>query len=200
MEVTTFSEKRNKQESPPAWTQEAYRLPRSKCSLCWWGGTPSSHVGGGYSIQSWWGVPHPFMVGGGGTPSSHGGGYPIHSWLVGGVPHPFMVGGGVPHPVMVGGTPSSHGGVPPTIQTWLGYPPPPTMQTWLGYPSPPPPHHPDLAGVPPSNHPELSGVPPPPPSRPGWGITSPPPQMLTDRHQWKQYLPVVLRRRAVKIM
>ena len=44
-----------KQESPPAWTQEAYRPPRSKCSLCWWGGgTPSSHGG----------VPHSVMVGG----------------------------------------------------------------------------------------------------------------------------------------
>ena len=34
-----------KQESPPVWTQEAYRPPHSKCSLCWWGGTPSSHGG-----------------------------------------------------------------------------------------------------------------------------------------------------------
>ena len=24
-----------KQENPPAWTQEAYRPPRSKCLLCW---------------------------------------------------------------------------------------------------------------------------------------------------------------------
>ena len=39
-----------RQESPPAWTQEAYRPPRSKCSLCWsvsWWGR-----GGGYPIQS----------------------------------------------------------------------------------------------------------------------------------------------------
>ena len=176
--------------------QEAYRPLHSKWGE---GGTPSSH-GGGYPIQSWWGVPHPVMVGGypgypppsrpgpggtpnhpdlaqgvpptiqtqpGGTPSSHGGGYPIKSWW--GVPHPVMVGGtlgtphhpdlaqgvpptiqtsprgypqpsrpnqGAPHLVMVGGTPSSHGGgvpppsrpgpggVPPTIQPWLGYPPP----------------------------------------------------------------------------
>ena len=80
---------------------------------------------------------------------------------------------GVPHPVMVGGTPSSHGhsdlargvpwvpphhidlaGVHPTIQTWLGYPPPPS-RPGRGVPQVPP-HHSDLAGV-------------PPPSRPGWG-------------------------------
>ena len=67
-------ERDRKQESPPAWTQEAYRLPRSKCSLCWGGGTPSSHGGGGYPIQSWWwgGLPHPVMV--------VGGAYPIQSW------------------------------------------------------------------------------------------------------------------------
>ena len=117
------------------------------------GGTPSSH-GGGYLIQSWWGVPKPVMVG---------------------VPHPVMVGVPPHHQDL--------DGVPP-IQTWMGYPPPsrtglctPTIQTWLGYP-----HHPGLARVPPSSsrpgqgtphHPDLAGVPPtiqtwlgyPPPSR-----------------------------------
>ena len=116
----------NEQESPPAWTQEAYRRPRSKCSLCWWGG-------GGYPIQSWWGR---------GTPSSHGGGYPGYTPL-----HPDLA--GVPPP------PSRPGrGTPPTIKTCLGYPPtldlagvppyhqdlarvPPTPdQTWQGYPPP----------------------------------------------------------------
>ena len=65
-----------KQESPPAWTQEAYRPPRSKCLLCWCGGGRVPHpVMGGY--------PNPVMVGVG-TPSSHGGGYPlptIKTWL-----------------------------------------------------------------------------------------------------------------------
>ena len=141
-------------ESPPAWMQEAYCPPRSKCSLCRWGG--------GYPIQSWWGVPHAVMVGG----------YSIQSWW--GVPHPVIV---------VGGTPSSHGGgvpwVPSTIYTWLGVPHPvmvggtwgpPTIQTWLGYPP-----HPDLAGVPPT--PDLAGRVPPTPD-PGWGT----PPASVDRH------------------
>ena len=114
--------------------QEAYRPPRSKCSLCWWGGTPSSH-GRGYPIQSWWGS----------TPSRPG-------WRV--------IWGTHHHPDLAGGYPR----VPTTIQTWLGVPQgtphhsdlpppsrpdwgtPPTIQIWLGYPHP---HHPDLAGVPP---------------------------------------------------
>ena len=88
-----------------------------------------------------------------------------------------------------GGTPGTPhhpdlAGVPPTIQTWLGYPPPPsrpvwgtphprlgmgyppTTQTWLGY-SPPPPSRP------------ICGYPPPPPRH---GMEYPQPQMLTDRH------------------
>ena len=82
------------------WTQEAYRLPRSKCSLCWWwwwwwlgGGTPSSHGGGGYPIHS-----------------CGGGGYPIQSWWGDGVPPPSRPGKRYP---------------PPTIHTWDGVPPPP---------------------------------------------------------------------------
>ena len=63
---------------------------------------------------------------------------------------------------------------------------------------------------PPSPSPSPLPLPPPPspsPSSPvqGWislsknltPWTPPPPQMLTDRHLWKQYLPVVLRTRAV---
>ena len=98
-----------KQESPPAWTQEAYRRPCSKCSLCWWGGTPSSHGRG---------VPHPVMVGG--TPSSHGGGTqgtrqtPDLGW---GTPPTIRPGMGYP-----------------TIQTWDGVPP---HQTWNGVTLPP---------------------------------------------------------------
>ena len=65
-----------KQESPPVWTQEAYRPPRSKCSLLLFyprGGT------------------HPDLAGGGrgGTPSCPGqGGTPVLSW--GGYPIPRM--------------------------------------------------------------------------------------------------------------
>ena len=135
----TTIETKNEQENPPAWTQEAYCLPRSKCSLCWWGGG---------------GVPHPVMMLGG-TPSSHGGG---------GVPHPVMVGGypsrhgqrGYPHhPDLARGysPPSRPGmGTPPTIQTWDGYPP---HHPDLGTPN-----HPDLGwGIP---YPDLGwGTPPP---------------------------------------
>ena len=154
------------------------------------GGTPSTYSGGraGYPIQSWWGVPHPVMVGG--TPSSHG---------EGGTPSSHSGGGSTL------GTPTiqTWPGVPPTIQTWpggftLGTP---TIQTWLrgtlGTP-----HHPDLAGgftpgtppttqmaggyPPPSrpgwgtpHHPDLTGV-PPPPSRLDWS-TPPPVEVWTDK-------------------
>ena len=126
------------QESPPAWTQEAHRLPRSKCSLCWRGWE-------GYPIQSWMG----------GTPSSLGcGGYPIQSWMGRGTPS--SLGQGLPHPVLDRGVPhvmildggtslSSGWGTP--IQTWDGVIPiqiwdevPPSagwgtpIQTWDGVP------------------------------------------------------------------
>ena len=148
-----------RQESPPAWTQEACSPPAC-CSG--WGYPPSWH---------WMRVPHPVLTEGV-TPSSPDRGYPytvltgtvspsspnggvqpsspsiwgstpilswwrstpIQSWQ--GVPHPVLT--GVPHLVLMGGTP---------IQPWhrgtLGYP---TSQ--MGYPS----HWPDW--VPP--HPRLA--------------------------------------------
>ena len=122
-----------KQESPPAWTQEAYRPPCSEYSFCCptrvpppgggtWpgypprgvpdpgtpprGGTWLGYPPGGYltRVHPPWGVPDP------GTPL--------------GVPDPGPP-GGVPDP----GTPPSPGGVPdpgtplPRGGTWLGYPP-----------------------------------------------------------------------------
>ena len=103
------------QESPPAWTQEAYRPLRSKCSLCCWGR----------------GVPHPVMVGGGVTLSSHGGGrVPIQFWWGGVPPH---------HPDLAWGYP---------IQSWWG-------DILRGTP-----HHPDLAGVPPPPSRPGMGYPP----------------------------------------
>ena len=73
-----------KQESPLAWTQEAYRPTLSKCSLCcsvsWWGwgGYPIPGPGWGV-LHPRWGVPPPWP--GMGYPSSRPGvGYPPISW------------------------------------------------------------------------------------------------------------------------
>ena len=86
------------QESPPAWTQEAYRPPCSECSLCW-------SVGGGTPLRSrGWGERYP-IPGPGGVPCPRSGGYPV--------PCP----GGYPIP---GGYLAR---VPP-CKTWDGVPPP----------------------------------------------------------------------------
>ena len=143
--------KLREQESPPAWTQEAYQPPRSKYTLCCScpggggtpGGCPPARGGtpggclparGVYPRQAhpavgvpWVGAP---LLGGvpqvGAPPA---GGYP--GWVLPcrGVPR-----AGTP---LLDGVPPHHqlDGVPPTI-SWMGYPPP---------------HH------------ELDGVPPPPP-------------------------------------
>ena len=109
-----------KQESPPAWTQEAYRPPRSKCSLCW-------SVLGGYPVPCLGGYPIPGL-----------GGYPISGPR--GVPHPRS--GGVPHPRSRGlSTQSRHGMGYPPGQTWDGVPPRQDLgwgtpsQTWDGVPT-----------------------------------------------------------------
>ena len=93
--------------------QEAHHLPRSKCSLCWWGegGVPHPVMNGRYPIQSWTGgVPQDTPLSqvwlGGGTPSSLG-------------LHPFCWWGGYP-------------GIPPSW-SWMGYLPPPISR--MGYPS-----------------------------------------------------------------
>ena len=118
-----------------------------------WGATPSTHGGGGYSIQSWWGG-YPIQSWWGGYPIIMVGGYPptIQTWPMG------------PHPVM--------GGYPPTIRPGMGYPPP-TIRPGMGDGVPPPttirpgmghplPHHPDL-GYPPPTIQTWDGAPPPPP-------------------------------------
>ena len=120
----------HQQESPPAWTQEAYRLPCSKCSLCCSkGGTPS---------QVWGGLPHPMV---GGTPLPH----PRSK----GVPHPRV---GVPHPRSRDPIPGWRG-VPSHVLMWsVPWVPPPSRPSQGGTPgttpSSPPgwgtPHHPDL--------------------------------------------------------
>ena len=61
---------RLKQESPPAWTQEAYRPLRGKHMLCY------PRWEGGY--LPWWGGGVPTLVGGGTYPG--GGGVPTLGW------------------------------------------------------------------------------------------------------------------------
>ena len=90
---------------------EAYRPPRSKCSLCCvliGGGTPSSLGRGGTPSSLGWGVPHPM---------SGWGGYPIPCLDKGypGYPRPVP---GTGYPLSDGwGTPLSADGVPPAW-TW----------------------------------------------------------------------------------
>ena len=195
------------QESPPAWTQEAYRPPRSKCSL-WRGGYPNP---GGYPIpglggtpcQVWEGYP---MRGLGGTLCQVWGGVPHPS--SGGVPCP-MLGGtpsqvqvwGVPHPdLVVGGTPSWPGGgypryPPPPARPGMGYPP---GQTWYGVPP-----GQTWDGVPPPGQ-TWDGV--PPPARPGmgypppsqtWDGVSPPPPRCELTNKLKTVPSLIFRMRAV---
>ena len=105
------------QESPPAWTQEAYCPPRSKCSLCWsvsggdpipcLGGTPS-HVRGGYPIPGLEGVI-PSQVWG--VPRSRGREYPSH--VQGGLSRP-----GMGYPPL------------PLARPGMGYPPRPEILRW----------------------------------------------------------------------
>ena len=130
-----------KQESPPAWTQEAYHLP-SKC------------LGGrGYLAWIGGGVP---ILDGGGVPTLDGG-YP--SW---GIPYPDLAWGW--------GTYLAQGGVP-TLDRGKG--------TYHGIPS-------SCRG---GTYLEMGeGYLP-------WGTPSP--QVWTDRHLWKQYLPIILRTWAV---
>ena len=116
----------------------------------------------------------------GGTPSLAGEeGVPhpwlgvLHSWL-GAVPHPWL---GVPHP---GYTPSWPGqgvpcpGVPPTLIRDWGTPWEGTWDQSLGYPQ--------------KGHGTSRSI-----MRWRWGT----PWVWTDRHLWKQYLPVILRTRVV---
>ena len=95
-----FSNSYRKQESPPAWTQEAYRQRRINYYSV--GYPPPARSDGGYPR---WGTPLP-----GYPPARSDGGYP--RW---GTPHQ-----GTPQPGPMGGT---QGGVPP-CRIWLGYPPP----------------------------------------------------------------------------
>ena len=125
-----------KEESPLGWTQEAYRPPRIKYSICYpiqEGMHPIPGWGGGYPIP---GGQYPIL----GTHPHHdlacGGGYlipgtrwyhpsycPILTWP-GGYP--------IPHDKMNSCLYLARAPPPPPIRTWLGYPHP--FWTWPGYP------------------------------------------------------------------
>ena len=197
---------KRKQERPPVWTQEAYRPPRSKYSLCCpilGGGVPHSWLGRypipGKGVSHLWpgwypnlGYPFPILIWLGGTPYS-------------GTPCPDLVGRG--------GTPSWEGtwdqslGYPPE-RTWdqwkyyrmeMGYPPERTWDQWKYYRM--------EMGYPPErtwDQWKYYGMEMGYPLARTWdqwkyhgmemGYT---PTMWTDSHLWKQYLPIVLRTRAV---
>ena len=161
--------------------QEAYRPPRSKCSLCWWGGVPypvmvggphHPDLAGGYP-----GYPPPSKSGPGGYP-----GYPHLPDLARVPPHHPDLARVPPIKTWVGYPPPSRPGwglPPPTIKTWPGYPL--TIQTWLGYP-------------------QIQTRPgyPPQPSRPGWGTPPPPPSRCGLTYKLKTVPSPILRMRAVK--
>ena len=187
-----FSKVKNKtnkqQESPPARTQEAYRLPCSEYSFCCptWvppqQGTPQSWPGRG---GTWPGSPHQGTPRGGtwsGTPP-------------GGVPGQVPPRGGTQSGTPRGGTQS---GTPPGGYL-VRYPPgglpsqvPLLGGTWPGYPPSQGTPHPDLAGG-------GTWLGTPPARVPPWLDLTPPPPLWTDKHLWNQYLPVVLRTWAVII-
>ena len=131
---------KSRQESPPAWTQEAYRPPRSKHMLCLLTGgrgvPPSSPNRGG--------VPHPVLTGGSPPSSPDGGGeYPHTVSMWGGVPppvdqveYPHWQDGVTPSPCRPDGctphqpdrcTPHQPDGGTPLSAGWGYLPPPPEM-------------------------------------------------------------------------
>ena len=103
------------QESPPAWTQEAHRPPRSRSKylLFRWGGVPP---------QTWDGVPPPSKVG---VPPQRWG-TPFQGW---GTPPPVQ--GWIRYPPC----PRLDWVPPPPVQGWIRYPHPP-IQGWIEYPPP----------------------------------------------------------------
>ena len=165
-------EKRNwKQESPPAWTQEAYRPPCSKYSFCCPTRVPPPHQGLAWYPPGgggWW-VPRS------GFPSSGPGWVPPYQDLAGGT----LLGGGTQFRVRV-----------PLCQDLARYPP-----------TPPPPPHLDLTGWYPARGKPRSGYPPPVgylPPGPGPGRVPPPPtQVWTDKRSETITSRLVLRTRSV---
>ena len=108
-----------KQESPPAWTQEAYRPRRIKYSICFpkWGTPGRVAPQAGLMGDLRWGTPSgrvppwPGLMGGG----TRGGVLPGRVPPLTGVP---------PGQVWWGVNKVDLAGVPSPGWTWLGYPPP----------------------------------------------------------------------------
>ena len=168
------------QESPPAWTQEAYRPPCSEYSFCCPTRVPPR---GGYLTQvpPWGvrvppgGVPDPGTPPGGTWPGypPGGSGYPPGGYLTRVPPRGGL---GTPRGVPDPGTPGGGG---------LGTPPP---GGGVGHPR---------GGVPDPGTPQggyLTWVPP------GGGTRTPLPPRVDRQTKWNYYLPVVLRTRAVNII
>ena len=135
-----FQKNVSKQESPPVWTQEAYRPPHS-CSKCLlfqgaggtpdlgWGTPPTWTWDGVPPTWTWDGVPPPPGPGMGYPLPGPGMGYPP-TWTWDGVPPYLDLGWGTPPSdrTRVPPLPSDRTGVPP-CQTGPGYPPTPCGQT-----------------------------------------------------------------------
>ena len=160
----------SQQESPPAWTQEAYCPPCSEYSFCCpiLADPPATDL---TPPPGYWPDPPPLTD----PPPTHPG------WT-----DPPLLAGQTwpPSPCWLTHPP------PPTL-AGLTWPPPPAGQTW-------PPPKLDRPDPPPCRLDRPDPDPPPPPPPRGWTDLTPPP-LWTDKHLWKQYLPVVLRTRAVKI-
>ena len=114
----------SQQESPPAWTQEAYRPHRIKYSICYlrWGtprqGYPRPSLMGGGGYPRWGTLPPPSR----GTPGQVWWGVPEVGYPFAEVPHQGTTHWGTPaRPNGGGGFPSC---LPPGKGTpWLGIPP-----------------------------------------------------------------------------
>ena len=174
-----FSRKQVQQESPPAWTQEAYRPPCSEYSFCCPTWVPPP--GGYLDLGTPWGglgtppggVPRPGYPPGGEVPDpgTPPGGYPD---LGGGVPDPGTPPGGYPDL----GTPpgGTWPGNPPGGVPRRGYPPGGVQLTPPGgVPDPGTPRGGTWPGYPPWGY--LTRVPPP-----GGYLTRVPPGGVPDRN------------------
>ena len=137
-----LAEQNCKQESPPAWTQEAYRPPCSEYSFCCPTRVPPPGGGGTWPGHPPRGVPDPGTPPGGSTWAGYPpGGYLTRVPPLGGVPDPGPPGGGTWARYPPGGyltwVPPPGGyltRVPPPGGYLTRVPPPGGRGTWAGYP------------------------------------------------------------------